>query len=356
MPLFVVDENRTQLFGAPLPRIDAHTLASYTSHIYVGCEYGCDYCDGWGRHLRPYNEQVLLMPNIAQIANAELTTISRRAVIGLTNESDAYQPAEQQYRRTRSVLRVLAAHGQPTIIMTKSPHVLDDIALLGQIQQKSLAMVMVTVLSHVVTVQNKLENKNVSTIARLDMVNHLKKAGIPVGVVIQPLIPYLNDTDYALTRLVEMIVAAGADFVHWDYLYTLNQRHRNRVYEALARIGNYPPSYMRVLYRDGMTIDRAYQSERNNALIRICDDAKLPVHPPYELFAQRLDPRNELELIVLHQVYRDTLQGRDNLALSGRALATRIAAGELPLDDLAKYAHFMVIRPAIQRLSATIAH
>ena len=354
MPLFVVDVNRTQLFGAPLPRIDATTLASYTSHIYEGCEYGCNYCDGWGRHLRPFNEQIRLMPDIAHAASAELATIDRRAVIGLTAESDAYQPAEQHYRRTRSVLRVLAAHGQPTVIMTKSPHVVDDIELLTQIQQQSLALVMVTVMSHVADVQNKLEDKNISTVDRLATVTRLKKAGIPVGVVIQPLIPYLNDTDYALTHLVEMIVTAGADFVHWDYLYTLNQRHRNRVYEALARIGNYPPSYMRALYQDGMTIDHAYQNERNNALTRICDDAKLPVHPPYALYAQRLDPRNELELVVLHQTRRDVLQGRDILASIGQSLATKIAAGDLPLSELRNYARYMQIRPALQHLEESM--
>jgi DNA repair photolyase len=354
MPLFVVDVNRTQLFGAPLPRIDATTLASYTSHIYEGCEYGCNYCDGWGRHLRPFNEQIRLMPDIAHAASAELATINRRAVIGLTAESDAYQPAEQHYRRTRSVLRVLAEYGQPTVIMTKSPHVVDDIELLIQIQQQSLALVMVTVMSHVADVQNKLEDKNISTLERLATVTRLKKAGLPVGVVIQPLIPYLNDTDYALTHLIEMIVAAGADFVHWDYIYTLNQRHRNRVYEALARIGNYPPSYMRNLYRDGMTIDRAYQQERNSALTRICDDVKLPVHPPYSLFAQRLDPRNELELAILHQARRDMLQGRDTLAIIGQSLATKIAAGDLPMQELRNYAHYILIRPALQHVESTI--
>ena len=354
MPLFVVDVNRTQLFGAPLPRIDAITLASYTSHIYEGCEYGCNYCDGWGRHLRPFNEQIRLMPDITHAASAELAPINRRAVIGLTAESDAYQPAEQHYRRTRSVLRVLAEHGQPTVIMTKSPHVVDDIELLTQIQQQSLALVMVTVMSHVVDVQNKLEDKNISTVERLATVARLKKAGLPVGVVIQPLIPYLNDTDYAFTQLIEMIVAAGADFVHWDYLYTLNQRHRNRVYEALARIGNYPPSYMRALYQDGMTIDRAYRQERNSALTRICDDAKLPVHPPYTLFAQRLAPRNELELAILHQARRDMLQGRDTLATIGQSLATKIAAGGLPMQELRNYAHYMLIRPALQHVESTI--
>jgi DNA repair photolyase len=351
MPLFVVDVNRTQLFGAPLPRIDAHTLASYASHIYEGCEFGCNYCDGWGRHLRPYNEQIRLMPDIAHAASAELATIDRRAVIGLTAESDAYQPAEQHYRRTRSVLRVLAEHGQPTVIMTKSPHVVDDIELLTEIHQRSLAMVMVTVMSHVVDVQNKLEDKNISTVDRFTTISQLKRAGIPVGVVIQPLIPYLNDTDYALSRLIEMSVAAGADFVHWDYIYTLNQRHRNRVYEALARIGNYPPSYMRNLYRDGMTIDPAYQQERNASLTRMCDDAKLPVHPPYAMFAQRLDPRNELELVILHQARRDMLQGRATLATIGQTLAARIAAGEMPLQELHHYAHYMLIRPAIQHVT-----
>lgn len=354
MPLFVVDVNRTHLFGSPLSRIDATTLASYTSHIYEGCEYGCNYCDGWGRHLRPFNEQIRLMPDIAQTAHAELAHINRRAVIGLTAESDAYQPAEQHYHRTRSVLRVLAEHGQPTVIMTKSPHVVADIELLTQIQQQSLALVMVTVLSHMTDVQSKLEDKNVSTIERLDTVTRLKKAGIPVGVVIQPLIPYLNDTDYALTRLVEMIVAAGADFVHWDYVYTLNQRHRNRLYEALARIGNYPPSYMRALYQDGMTIDRAYQNERNNALTRICDDAKLSVHPPYALFAQRLDPRNELELAILHQVRRDMLQGRDTLAAIGQSLATQVAAGACPTQELRNYAHYLQIRLALQHLETSM--
>lgn len=348
MPLFVVDVNRTQLFGAPLPRIDATTLASYTSYIYEGCEYGCNYCDGLGRHLRPFNEQIRLMPDIAQIASDELATIDRRAVIGLTAESDPYQPAEQRYRRTRSVLRVLAAHGQPTVIMTKSPHIMDDIELLAQIQQRSFAMVMVTVISHVVEVQNKLEDKNIATVARFATIARLKKAGIPVGVVIQPLIPYLNDTDYALTRLIEMSVAAGADFVHWDYFFMLNQRHRNRAYEALARIGNYPLRYMRNLYRDGMTIDNAYVQERNATFFQICDDAKLPVHPPYALFATRLDPFNELELAILHEVRRDMLQGRTLLAANGQTLATRVATGELPMAELRNYAHYTSILPAIQ--------
>jgi hypothetical protein len=107
---------------------------------------------------------------------------------------------------------------------------------------------------------------------------------------------------------------------------------------------------MRNLYRDGMTIDSAYQQERNATLTRLCDDAKLPVHPPYSLFAQRLDPRNELELVILHQVRRDVLQGRSTLATIGQTLATRIAAGELPLPELRNYAHYTSIRPAIQHV------
>jgi DNA repair photolyase len=130
MPLFVVDVNRTQLFGAPLPRIDAITLASYTTHTYEGCEYGCNYCDGWGRHLRPFNEQIRLMPDITQTANAELASINRaRRDRTLPPKVMRISRLKQQYRRTRSALRVLAEHGQPTVIMTKSPHVVDDIEL-----------------------------------------------------------------------------------------------------------------------------------------------------------------------------------------------------------------------------------
>lgn len=354
MPMFVVDVHRANLFGSPLARIDAITLARYTSHIYEGCEYGCNYCDGWGRHLRPFNEQIRLMPEIANVAMSELATIHRSAVIGLTAESDAYQPAEQLYHRTRSVLRVLADCGQPTVIMTKSQHVVDDIELLTQIHQHSFAMVMVTIISHMPEVQSKLEDKNVATIERLATVTRLKKAGIPVGVVIQPLIPHLNDTDYAFMRLVEMIVAAGADFVHWDYVNVLNQRHRNRLFEALARIGNYPPRYMSTLYHEGKTIDRPYEKERNLALTRICDDAKLPVHPPYSVFAKRLDPRDELELVISHQVRRDRLQNRDLSVSIGEMLATHIAEGAFSVQELRNYAHFLQIRPAVLHMEASI--
>jgi hypothetical protein len=103
-----------------------------------------------------------------------------------------------------------------------------------------------------------------------------------------------------------------------------------------------------------MTIDHAYQNERNNTLTRICDDAKLPVHPPYALYAQRLDPRNELELVVLHQTRRDVLQGRDILASIGQSLATKIAAGDLPMSELRNYARYMQIRPALQHLEESM--
>lgn len=350
MPLFVVDTNRVSLFGAPLPTINPHTLAAYATQIYDGCEFGCAYCAGWGTMARPLNESVRMMPEIVRRAREELATIDRGAVIGLTEASDAYQPAEQQYRRTRAVLQVLAECAQPVTIMTKSARVLDDAELLVHIHQRSFAMVIVSVMTHVHDVSARLEDRCDSTTVRLQTVQHLKKLGIPVGVALQPLIPYLNDTDYAIRNLLTQIASAGADFVYWDYLCMPNQRHRNRIHETLIRVTNNPPMFLRELYGDQGIIDSRYRAERDQHLVWQCDSLQLPLALPYAHFAQRIDTSHTIAALLRQLAFRDRAVGRSVLALQAEAFADRIYLHERPLHELQRYAHYEVIRPALQRV------
>jgi len=344
MPIFLVDVNRPSLFGSPLAAIDDTTMSRYHTAIYDGCEYGCAYCEGWGLLARPLNESVRMMPNIALHATQELALMQPDDVVGLVAESDAYQPAEQRFRRTRSVLTILAAQQRPVVIMTKSPHVLEDIDLLRQIHLQRFAMVIVSVVSHTPDLQSKFEDKVASYAARLAAVTALKKQGIPVGVALMPLVPYINDTDYALTQVIQQVAAAGADFIYWDYLRMPNQRHRNRMNDLMIRVGNYPISYLRELYRDGEAIDARYRAERDAIVMRICDDNRISIRLPYALFRGKFGAAYTISHIIAHQSSRDALQGRDVLAAQGNALAEEVRRGEWPIGRLQSHPTYALFR------------
>lgn len=347
MPVYLIDQNRPSVFGARIPTIDDATMARYHSAIYDGCEFGCDYCTGWSMSMRSLTESVRMMPNIAMRAQAELATMHRDDVIGLIADSDPYQPAEPTYRRTRHVLKMCVEAQHPVVIMTKSPLVMQDIELIQQLHTDRFAMVIVTIISHNADVQSRFEHKSPSTDERLALIRQLKKYDIPVGVALQPLIPYVNDTDYALKRLLSMISDAGADYVYWDYLKILNSRHYQRINESLIWLGNYPPSYLRDLYGNDSEVNRAYRYERNHVLLQLCDSLQLPIRLPFTYFARRFSIERTVSYLLAQHASRDDLMGRDVLAAQGRDLAQRVWHGEWPLAVLQKHPSYPIFQPLL---------
>lgn len=301
--------------------------------------------------MRSLTESVRMMPNIAARAKAELATMHRDDVVGLTADSDPYQPAETTYRRTHHVLQACAEAKHPVVIMTKSPLVLHDVDLIQQIHQDRFAMVIVTIISHNNDVQSRFEHKSPSTEARLELIRQLKRYDIPVGVALQPLIPYVNDTDYALRRLLSMINNAGADYVYWDYLQIINSRHYQRINESLIWMGNYPPSYLRDLYGSDNTINQIYVSERNQVLLQLCDTLQISVRLPFSSFANRFTVPRAVAYLLAQHASRDALMGRDVLAAQGRALAQRVLDGEWPMQQLQKHPSYPIFQPLMGTIS-----
>src|SRR5690349_14499915 len=121
--------------------------------------------------------------------------------------------------------------------------VLEDLVLLQRIHAQSLAVVMFTLLTTDPYMAARIEDTAPAPTLRLDAIRELKRAGIPVGVALMPVLPYVNDTDLLINATLRAIVEAGADFVVWDYLHIPTERHRARIGEMLQRIGSYPPNY-----------------------------------------------------------------------------------------------------------------
>lgn len=349
MAYYIEDRLTRPAIGARRPMVNEYFLSSYTMSVYNGCEIGCPYCDGWSLGLRPFNETVRAAIDLPDRVAEELSAIDPRDMIGITAITDAYQPAEALYRLTRQTLRVLADRGQPTVILTKSPTILEDIVLLERINAQSIALVMFTLLTIDPYLAQKLEDKAPAPALRLDAIAELKRAGIPVGVALIPILPYVNDTDLILESTLRAISAAGADFIVWDYLNIPDERHRARINEMLARIGRYPPSYYRDLYHGQALPDFSYRHERDRAMIARCDALNLPIRPPHQLYAGRLHPRSEAALLLKHTAYRDAVQGRTNLAQEGQQLAERIYHGLATESELRESPLYATIRSILAR-------
>lgn len=186
-------------------------------NAYRGCEHGCVYC-----YARPSHAYLGLSPGLdfetriyAKVNAAELLTRELAArgytpsPIALGANTDPYQPIERELRITRSILEVLAACEHPATIVTKNALVERDIDLLAPMAAKRLVRVYVSVTNLDADLARKLEPRAAAPYRRLETVRRLAAAGIPVGVMVAPVIPFL--TDRFLEEILERAKEAGAE-------------------------------------------------------------------------------------------------------------------------------------------------
>jgi len=183
---------------------------------YQGCEHGCVYCYARPSHaylgLSPgldFETKLFAKENAAKLLEAELA--NKRYVpqsIALGANTDPYQPIERELNITRSILEVLERYNHPLSITTKSALVTRDIDILERMARKNLARVFISVTSLQNEISRTLEPRASAPARRLAAISRLSVAGIPVGVLIAPVIPGI--TDIELEAIVGSAAAAGA--------------------------------------------------------------------------------------------------------------------------------------------------
>lgn len=184
---------------------------------YRGCEHGCIYCFARPTHafldLSPgldFETQIVYKPEAAGALQRELSRPGYRCrAIALGTNTDPYQPAERRLRITREILETAAAFHQPIAIVTKSSLVTRDLDLLAPMADKNLCRVTVSVTTLDDDLKRRLEPRTPSGRQRLATVRKLREAGIPVGVLVAPMIPKIND--HELEDIVAQCAQAGAD-------------------------------------------------------------------------------------------------------------------------------------------------
>jgi DNA repair photolyase len=185
---------------------------------YRGCEHGCAYC-----YARPTHEylgfsagldfetRILVKERAPELLRERLSARSwRPQVVALSGVTDAYQPAERRLGITRRCLEVLAQFRNPVTVVTKSHLVTRDADLLRELAGFGAASVCVSVTTLDADLQRCMEPRAAPPQRRLAAIEILAAAGVPVGVMVAPIVPGL--TDHEVPRILAAAASAGAAF------------------------------------------------------------------------------------------------------------------------------------------------
>lgn len=186
-------------------------------NAYRGCEHGCVYCFARPTHaymgLSPaldFESKLFAKPNAAQLLEKELAKPGYKvAPIAMGTNTDPYQPIEQDYRITRSLLEVLSAYNHPVTILTKSARIVRDIDILSSLAERNLVRVALSVTTLDPKLARALEPRASTPARRIEAIKLLSDVGIPVGAMIAPVIPALNDME--IEKLLTGVAYAGAE-------------------------------------------------------------------------------------------------------------------------------------------------
>ena len=176
----------------------------YTAHPYVGCRSGCDFCYlRGGRYLgrrdpRTFDTQIQVKINAVERLEQELSSLPAEII----SVGDWQQPAEDRYRLSRQMLRVVLEHGFPLFIVERSPLLTRDLDLLVEISRNSWVGVLYSISSLDPILKQAFEPHSPGVLRRLQAMQQLARAGIFVGTSMMPVFPYIGDSRSALEALV----------------------------------------------------------------------------------------------------------------------------------------------------------
>jgi DNA repair photolyase len=183
---------------------------------YRGCEHGCIYCYARPSHAYmglssglDFETKLFYKADVRTVLEAELAKpryVCKPIMLG--SNTDPYQPAERKLEVTRTILQVLAAARHPVSIVTKGVLIARDIDILRAMAQERLVSVAISVTTLDAETKRTLEPRAGAPQARLKVMRALADAGVPVGVMVAPVVPAI--TDHEMEHILEAARDAGA--------------------------------------------------------------------------------------------------------------------------------------------------
>jgi DNA repair photolyase len=209
---FTLDSSRTVISYNDSPAVGFDR----SLNPYRGCEHGCVYCFARPSHawlgLSPgldFESRLFYKPDAPELLRNELAARAYRpAPIAVGINTDAYQPGERKLKITRRILELLVECRHPFSIVTKSALIERDLDLLEEAAARQLVSVAVSITTLDRALARRMEPRAAAPQRRIEVIRRLSAAGVPVSVLVAPLIPVLTDGE--LETILEAAHAAGA--------------------------------------------------------------------------------------------------------------------------------------------------
>lgn len=207
-------------------------------NIYRGCSHGCIYCDARSDcyQMNHAFEDIEVKINAPQLLEAALKSKRRLCMIGTGAMSDPYCTPERELKLTRQCLELIAKYGFGAAVLTKSDLVMRDIDLLEEINTSAKAVVQMTLTTADESLCRIVEPNVCSTARRAEVLMEMKKRGIPTVMWLTPILPFINDTESNIRKLVQIGAEAGVrGIITFGIGMTLRSGDREYFYAALDK-------------------------------------------------------------------------------------------------------------------------
>ena len=239
----------------------------YGMNIYRGCSHGCIYCDSRSKCYQfkhPF-EDIEVKQNAPMLLEAALRSKRKKCMIGTGAMSDPYMHIEEELRMTRRCLEIILQYEFGAAIQTKSDRILQDIELLDKINKKAKCVVQVTLTTYDEDLCRIIEPNVCNTKRRIEILEEMQKRGIPTVVWLSPILPFINDTEDNIGKILDECVRVGVKgIICFGMGLTLREGDREYYYTALDK---YFPGLKRKYIN---TYGNAYElpSPNNDQLMR----------------------------------------------------------------------------------------
>lgn len=248
----------------------------YNMNIYRGCCHGCIYCDSRSDcyHIENF-DQVRAKENALEIIRDDLRRKTKKGIVATGAMSDPYNPFEKELLLTRHAQELINAFGFGSAIATKSAMITRDIDILEEIKEHSPVICKLTITTCDDSLCRKIEPGVSLSSERFEAIAKLKEAGIYTGILLMPVLPWIEDTKENVLGIVKRAKECGADFIYPAFGMTLRQNQREWYFKKLDEL--FPEEHLREKYKrrygDRYQCISPHAKELWNSFAKACNDA-----------------------------------------------------------------------------------
>lgn len=249
---------------------EAKTLLSAQNgmNIYRGCTHGCIYCDSRSRCYQmdfPF-EDVEVKSNAVELLEKALRSKRKKCMIGTGAMTDPYMHCEEKLQNMRRCLELIEQYGFGVAVQTKSDRILRDLDLLKKINEKTKAVVQVTLTTYDEKLCKIIEPDVCTTKRRAEVLNIMRDNGIPTIAWLSPILPYINDTEENLRGLLDYCIQAKVHgIICFGMGLTLREGNREYFYKKLDE--HFPG--MKDVYKKKFGLSYEIPSDHSSQLMRM---------------------------------------------------------------------------------------